>query len=109
MPLLDDVTRALRTESSESLASTLRRLLDRQPTPLPDYRDLLVALAPVYDCATRLGLDRVSFFDKAAQDRSDEIVEVLQKFARRDDVTPEVFDFLVEDTPDGPKYRWASR
>jgi hypothetical protein len=106
---LDDVTRALRAESPEILAGALRRRLQREPTPVRDYRDLLVALAPVYDCATRLGLDQVAFFDRAAHGLPGDVAEIARRFARRDDITPQAFHFAVEETHDGRRYRWSDR
>jgi hypothetical protein len=32
---------------------------------------------------------------------------VVEEFGRRRDVTPEAFGFCVEETPEGPSYRWA--
>lgn len=106
MALLDDLTRALRSGSPDLLADTLRTFLRRQATPLTDSRDLFVALAPVYDCATRLGLDPRQFFDAAVEGLPTEIKDAGQTFARRDDVTPKAFGFAVDTTPDGPTYRW---
>jgi hypothetical protein len=104
--LKDDLNRALRKESPELLADTLGWLLRAQPTPLPDWRDLLVSLAPIYDCARRLGVDPVVLFDDAAQGRPAEIADLVREFARRDDITPAAFHFTVDDTPDGLAYRW---
>lgn len=106
MALLDDVTRALRRHSPELLTETLRQLLQSQPTPLSDWRDFSAALAPVYDCATRLGLDPQPLFDAAAQGLPSEIKELAREFARRDDITPQAFGFAVVDTSDGPRYAW---
>ena len=32
---------------------------------------------------------------------------MVEEFGRRRDVTPEAFGFCVEETPEGPSYRWA--
>jgi hypothetical protein len=39
--------------------------------------------------------------------RSSEPPRVVEEFGRRRDVTPEAFGFCVEETPEGPSYRWA--
>ena len=107
MALLDDVTRALRADSPELLAATLRSLLQRQRVPLRDWRDLLMALAPVYDCAVRLGLDPLPFFATASEGLPAEVAATVRRFARRDDITLAAFGLVLADTPDGPRYDWA--
>ena len=107
MTLLEEVTVALRAQSPELLAATLRALLQRQPVPLRDWRDLFWALAPVYDCAVRLGLDPGPFFAAAGEGLPAEISEPVRRFAGRDDLSLGAFGLVLEDAPDGPAYAWA--
>jgi hypothetical protein len=70
--VLDIATRALRANSPELLASGLGALLRGGSTHVVDERDLMMGLAPLYDCAKRLGLDPVVLFDEAARDSPSE-------------------------------------
>jgi hypothetical protein len=69
-----------------------------------DNRDLLVALAPYYDCAGRLGLDPATMFDQVAEAGPPELTAAVRDFGRRDDVTLAAFGWTVVETPDGPRY-----
>jgi hypothetical protein len=87
-----------------------------------DYRDLLMVLAPAHDCAQRLGLDPVVFFDELAEQVAEAVPDyevstnsgrqpiaaVIRPFARRSDITPKAFNFEVVESPDGPEYRSGS-
>ena len=72
-----------------------------------DDRDLMVALAPLHDCARRLGADVPTLFRRAAAQGPAGLRATVEGFGRRTDVTPHAFGFLVEQTPDGPRYRSA--
>ena len=105
--MLDRVaTEALRSGSPERLEASIHHLLtDPENERLrEDWRDLLVALAPLHDCARRLGLDPVTVFDAAAEGASPEIAELAREFGRRTDVNEHSFSFMVEDTDEGPEY-----
>lgn len=100
--MLEIPTRALRSKSPQLLGNGLQRLLVARETQwLRDERDLLVALAPFHDCATRLGLDLAGVFDQAAAHGPRSVAELVQSFGRRTDITPEAFGFGVTDTPAG--------
>lgn len=70
-----------------------------------DPRDLMLALAPLHDCARRLGLDVAQVFSDAADAVGGEAGEVAHVFGQRSDVTPHGFMYAVEPTADGPRYR----
>jgi hypothetical protein len=91
------------------LRDELRRLLvDRESTWLRDWRDLLIALAPLYDCARRLGLEPATVFAAAAAEGPPKLAEHVRRFGARTDVTLAAFGFrLDEDAPGGPAYRFA--
>jgi hypothetical protein len=69
-----------------------------------DWRDVLVALAPFYDCAVRLGLDPVDLFDRASAGSPDDLRRLVQGFARRSDITLDAFDWTLTMLSDGPCY-----
>jgi hypothetical protein len=99
----DYATAALREKSRSVLHGGLiwtLRMYDGK-----DPRDLMLSLAPFYDCARRLGLDVSQVFDDAADAVGGEAGEVARVFGRRSDVTPDAFAYAVESGPDGPRYR----
>ena len=105
--MLDRVaTEALRSGSPGKLEASIRGLLtDPENAQLrEDSRDLMVALAPLHDCARRLGLDPVAVFDAAADGAAAEMAELAREFGRRTDITGEGFAFIVEDTDEGLEY-----
>jgi hypothetical protein len=105
--MLDRVaTEALRSGSPETLEASIRELLtDPENAQLrEDSRDLMAALAPLHDCARRLGLDPAAVFDAAADGASPENAELAREFGRRTDINEHSFAFMVEDTDDGPEY-----
>ena len=105
---MDDApTQALRARSPALLLAGLRRVLvDGRGEWLRDWRDLLMVLAPYHDCARRLDVDPTALFDEAAEDVP-ELRDVVRRFGRRHDVTPEAFAFELVDEPDGPRYRFV--
>jgi hypothetical protein len=105
--MLDRVaTEALRSGSPDRLEASIRDLLtDPEYAQLrEDSRDLMVALAPLHDCARRLGLDPVTIFDAAADGASAEIATLAREFGRRTDISEHSFAFMVEDTDEGAEY-----
>jgi hypothetical protein len=86
-------------------ASAARR---RRVGLVRDWRDLLIAPAPLHDCARRLGLDPASVFDEAATHGPATVAQHVKRFGAHTDVTPASFGFrLDEDAPGGPSYRFA--
>ena len=109
-PDVDPVsTRVIRSGSPEVLRAELHRLLvDDESTWVLDWRDLLIALAPLYDCAQRLGLDPVSVFDEAAAAGPATLAEQVKRFGARTDFTLAAFGYrLDEQAPGGPAYCFA--
>jgi hypothetical protein len=107
-PMDEGPTRALRAHSRDLLGAGLAELLkDGEAQWAADQRDLMIVLAPYYDCAKRLGLDPASFFDEAAHAAPRSLQGAVSSFGRRDDVTPEAFGFAVVDDADGPRYVWV--
>jgi hypothetical protein len=105
--VLDRVaTDALRSGSPEKLEASIRDLLSgpEYAQLREDSRDLMVALAPLHDCARRLGLDPAPVFDAAAEGASPEMAELAREFGRRTDISGDSFAFMVEDTDEGPEY-----
>ena len=100
-------TRALRAQSSNVLSVGLAELLrDGEEQWVADQRDLMIVLAPYYDCATRLGVDPAKFFDEAANAAPQSLREAVAGFGHRDDITPDAFGFAVVEDSDGPRYVW---
>jgi hypothetical protein len=99
-------TDALRSGSPEKLEASIRDLLSgpEYAQLREDSRDLMVALAPLHDCARRLGLDPAAVFDAAAEGASPEMAELAREFGRRTDISGHSFAFMVEDTDEGPEY-----
>jgi hypothetical protein len=102
-------TRAIRSGSALVLRDELRRLLvDRESTWLRDWRDLLIALAPLHDCARRMGLDPAAVFAEAAAEGPPDLAKHVKRFGARTDIALASFGFrLDEKAPDGPAYRFA--
>ena len=100
----DAPTRALRAGSPEILLEGLRDEVaggDRG-----DARDLMLALAPYHDCARRLGLDVPALFAEAARSAPEAARDTIVEFGRRTDITPQGFAYVVEETPEGPRYKY---
>lgn len=97
-------TEALRLHSADTLRSGLARVVSEASA---DSRDYMTALAPLHDCARRLGLDVEGLFDEAALAGRGDAATIARQFGRRRDITPEAFGFTIEDAPDGPEYRWV--
>lgn len=105
-PVCHEPTVALRTNDRDRLSSELARYIAAAaPTLEVDFRDVLVGLAPYYDCSQRLGLDPIQCFDSVAGSVGEAMRETVRAFARRSDVTLEAFGWQLLQTPDGPCYR----
>ena len=98
-------TEALRRDSPALLRAGILQMLgaDRARWSA-DTRDLLVALAPYYDCAGRLGVDPCALFEQVAEAGPPELTDAVRDFGRRNDVTLAAFGWTVVETPDGPRY-----
>lgn len=68
-------------------------------------RDLMLGLAPLHDCARRLGLDVGKVFNDAADSVGGQAAQVARAFGQRSDVTSDAFAYTVEAGPEGPRYR----
>ena len=101
---MDAATRALRAESKDLLRAGIVEYL-LAAMPVQDWRDVLVGLAPLHDCARRLGADPASFFGVAVRDLPSQVADLARTFGRRTDVTPRAFGFQVVEEPAGPAYR----
>jgi hypothetical protein len=85
---------ALRTRSAMELRAALRGYLSLPKTATQvrdDWRDVLIDLAPFYDCADRLGVEQVELFEDAAADLPEEVRALAAMFARRADATLDAF------------------
>jgi hypothetical protein len=73
-----------------------------------DPRDLMIALAPLHDCARRLGADPEELFAAAADHAPAGLEGVVRDFGARRDITLAAFGFrLDEEAPGGPAYRFG--
>jgi hypothetical protein len=97
-------TNALRDGSRENLVETLARYAASRSGF--DYREVLMGLAPFFDCTRRLGLDPVSVFDDAARDIPADVAELARAFGRRADVTLGVFGWRFVEPPDTEPFYW---
>jgi hypothetical protein len=106
--VIDAATDALRRNSPAVLRAGLLRLLDEGELQwLQDRRDLLVAMAPYYDCARRLELDPAAFFAAVAENGPIALADIVRSFGEHADVTPAAFGFRLVMSPDGATYEWA--
>lgn len=97
---------ALRRRSAEQLRTGLTDyLVASAPTVGTDFRDVLVGMAPFYDCAERLGMDPVTLFDEASRDLEPEAKALARDFARRSDIDLGSFAWELVETPEGLCYR----
>lgn len=104
MDFSDRLTRALRERSSDQL----RVLLDETLAVSGDVdpRDLMLGLAPIHDCARRLGLDVPAFFRAAAEGLpAGTVRETAIAFGARTDIAPHGWLYALVDEPDGLRYR----
>ena len=69
------------------------------------FRDLMVVLAPYYDCARRLGLVPSEEFRNAAAEGPSGLREIVQTFGERRDVNLASFHYDLGETPEGLSYR----
>jgi hypothetical protein len=69
-----------------------------------DFREVLVGLAPHYECARRLKLDITDVFDAAALFADEETAALMRIFGRRSDVTLARFGWREIQTPTGPAF-----
>jgi len=107
--VIDGVTDALRRGSPDALKAGLLRLLnDGELQWLQDRRDLLVAMAPYYDCARRLELDPPAFFGAVADEAPLPLADIVRSFGERLDVTAEAFGFRLVMSPEGAAYEWTN-
>jgi hypothetical protein len=106
VPLVSDgATEALRRKSPALLRAGILQMLGAGRSRWSaDPGELLVALAPYYDCAHRLGVDSASLFGQVAEAGPPELLAAVRDFGRRDDVSPAAFGWAVVETPEGPRY-----
>jgi hypothetical protein len=103
-------TEALRLQSADLLRDGLLRLLvNGEEQWLKDRRDLLVAMAPYHDCATRLGLDPARFFDEVSRESPHTLAGTVRTFGQRTDITPSAFGFHGDDLARGTGLHVARR
>lgn len=104
--MIDELaSKALQQESPDLLRGGLNRLLvDRESEWLEDSGALVMAMAPLHDCATRIGLNPQTFFAEAAKEGPVSLAAVVREFGTRK-VDPAAFNFVVDDLPGGARYR----
>jgi hypothetical protein len=101
------VTEALRLRSPDALrAALLRLLVEGEHEWVKDWRDLMVAMAPYHDCATRLGLDPAVLFDDVAREAPQALADSVRTFGRRTDITASAFGYTLTTSPAGMAYEW---
>ena len=99
-------TAALRAGSVTELQAALRADLARFAAARDD-RDVMIHLTPYWDAAGRLGVEPSVVFDEAAEGVGGPIAELAHRFGRRTDLTLGVMGWRIDETPDGPAYRFA--
>lgn len=101
-----DLSEALRTRSADKLRETFGRYVKYELTNEGwDPRDAMINLAPVLDCARRLGLDPAQDLASIANGGPDSFKETFRTFVARTDVTLAAFGWSLVETADGPRYR----
>jgi len=100
-------TLALRAGSVAELRGWL--IADLRRHAGDDPRDTMLDLTPYHDAATRLGASPVEVFDAAASADSvpDDVAALARTFGRRTDLTLGVMGWRLEETAEGPAYRFA--
>ncbi len=100
------LTQALREEDQARLEADLVSVLkEGEAEWVKDDRDLIMALAPRHDCASRLGMDVASLFRRAAASASPSLRATVEAFGERTDIAPDRWEFEVVNTLNGPEYR----
>jgi hypothetical protein len=99
-------TAALRAGSIADLEESLAEDLARHAGARDD-RDVMIHLTPYWDAAGRLGGSPANVFDAAASTVDGSISELARRFGRRGDLTLGAMGWRLEETPDGPAYRFA--
>ena len=107
MSAYETATQALRARSPERLVRGLGHFLAGVDPARVDDRDVMLSLAPLFDCAQRLALDPAAVFDEGAAHAPAHLAPVVRAFGRRTDITPDAFAFAVVATAEGPKYQSA--
>jgi hypothetical protein len=106
MPNCWEPTLALREQSIERLGVELNRyMVASERNVEADWRDVLVGLAPYYDCAMRLGIDPVELLERASKDLNEQTRELARTFAGRSDITLHAFGWMLASTSEGPCYQ----
>jgi hypothetical protein len=102
------VSDALRRDSAEELTAALAllvRLLHREGY---DDRDAMTCLAPVHDCARRLGVEPAALFAEVATAAPRDFADLLRDFGSREEVTLAAFGWVLREDSDGPWYAVAN-
>jgi hypothetical protein len=101
-----DLSEALRTKSTDKLRDTFGRYVRYELTNEGwDPRDAMVNLAPVLDCARKLGLDPAEDLASIANGGPAWFKETFRTFVARTDVTLDAFGWSLIHGDDGPRYR----
>jgi len=88
---------------SAGVAATLSKREGR------DWRDTMIALAPLHDAARRAHLDPAEVFERGADQGPAAMRAGAITFGRRPDVTLGAFGFVLEEGVLGLRYRFALR
>ena len=99
---LHPATTALRSRSRGALIVGIAIAIGNDSS---DPRDVMVQLAPLYDCAVRLGFGPEEVFNAGADLARGAHADLVREFGRREDVTLDAFGWRIVDLPDGPAYR----
>ncbi len=106
-PIARGVTAALRDRSIARLRAEFADFAARESAGDEDDRETMLGLTVFLDCARRLGADPVELFGPDASAGSDRFRKVFERFVRRTDVSLAVMGWRLDETPDGPAYRFA--
>jgi hypothetical protein len=103
-----EATAALRAGTADRLRLGFARLLEAEATARGwDPRDTMISLTPFLDCSRRLGLDPATVLGPVAASGPAWFRDTFDAFVTRRDVTLEAFGWSLEETPAGPRYRFA--
>lgn len=101
-------TLAVRLESPDWLENAMLASVIAN-TPIPESRNVDLALAVLHHCARKLNRNPVKLFDWAATYAVEPLAAHLEQFGRRDDIVLKKFGWVERRTPDGVKFAFQWR
>jgi hypothetical protein len=111
-PLAAALTEVIRVRTRDALEAAFSAWLIDEDRVSPgggyeDPRETMMDLAPLVDCARRLGLDPIAVYEPLMVGASGRLKDVITVFLRRKDVTLGAFGWSLVELEDGPAYRFG--